>query len=118
MPKPTSPDEGKDWHKDNETIRGTNEGDKLKEADTTHWYHPNNGTDEVGFNALPGGERYSNGHYYGINMSANYWTADGCDGYQCDDNNAIARYLFHNESDIARLPYHKNHGFSVRCVKD
>ena len=40
-------------------------GGKLKEAGTDHWNSPNTGaTNEMGFTALPGGSRSSNGYYY------------------------------------------------------
>src|ERR1035437_3247753 len=36
---------------------GTLTGIKLKEAGISHWYNPNNGTNEVGFNARGAGYR-------------------------------------------------------------
>ncbi|HDS01520.1 MAG TPA: hypothetical protein ENO07_05815, partial [candidate division Zixibacteria bacterium] len=55
--------------------RGTDEGGKLKEADTTHWQSPNNGaTNESGFTALPGGYRSSSGRFYFEHFDAFFWT--------------------------------------------
>jgi uncharacterized protein (TIGR02145 family) len=94
--------------------RGTDEGDKLKEAGTSHWNSPNTGaTNETGFSALPGGHRYSNGNFFNLGAYANFWSStEGTSNYVLD------RLLIVNYSGIARYQDDKRFGYSVRCVRD
>jgi uncharacterized protein (TIGR02145 family) len=47
-------------------------GAKLKETGTSHWQSPNTGaTDEYGFKALPGGERYQEGEFNYLGTKSN-----------------------------------------------
>jgi len=56
--------------------RGTDEGGKLKEADTTHWEPPNTGaTNESGFSALPGGLRWVLGKFRSMGSYASFWSS-------------------------------------------
>ncbi len=95
--------------------RGSDEGGKLKEAGTTHWYDPNIGaTNESGFTALPGGLRYDGGSFINLGYYADFWTAT-------EDAASYAWYrgLSYDGADVLRLNYYyKNYGFSVRCVGD
>jgi len=94
--------------------RGTNEGGKLKEIGTTHWSKPNTGAvNEIGFFALPGGLRFGNGLFYFMGDFAGFWTAtEGRSGL------ALYRSFSNKHSGITRDDYNKNHGFSVRLVRD
>ena len=98
-------------------LRGTDEGGKLKETGTTHWYSPNTGaTNESGFTALPGGFRLSDGSFYYLGKYAKYayfWTAT-----EIDASYAWYRILGFNYTEILRNYYTKPYGRSVRCVKD
>ena len=81
-----------------------------KELKSGKW----NGTDALGFNALPAGNRYSGDGAFGNKGSfAGFWTAtENYKGY------AYRRYL---RSEAARLyssTDYKEFAFSVRCVKD
>ena len=95
-----------------DAYRGTNEGGKLKEAGTTHWDSGNNGTNESGFTALPGGYRnnsdflYKGTKVYFLNASEEgaSWT--------------IHRELTTGSGTIGRYGELKNRGMSIRCVKD
>jgi len=92
--------------------RGTNEGGKLKETGTTHWYSPNTGaTNESGFNALPGGR--TSGTYYNMGHNAGFWSST-----ENDSLDAWHRYLSDDQSKVYRSGHSKQHGFSVRCVRD
>ncbi|MCD4679706.1 MAG: fibrobacter succinogenes major paralogous domain-containing protein [Bacteroidales bacterium] len=89
-------------------------GGKLKEIGTDHWVSPNIGaTDENGFTALPGGYRNFDGVFYNIGENGNWWssTEDGTGG-------AWYRKIQNSITDVSRLSYMKQRGFSIRCVKD
>jgi len=89
-------------------------GGKLKETGTTHWLSPNTGaTNESGFSGLPGGYRYFDGNYYGMNFIAYFWSSTEYSG-----NYAWSRFLGSNVSEVYYYERDKPHGFSVRCVKD
>jgi uncharacterized protein (TIGR02145 family) len=95
--------------------RGSNEGNKLKEAGTAHWTTPNSGaTNESGFTALPSGQRgCDDGVFYDLQNYAHFWTSSFFDTYY-----AWYRRLYYNYSTINRNNYKKNHGRAIRCVKD
>ncbi len=80
----------------------------------TGWYDSGNGTDSFGFSALSAGYRGSNGRYYYKGSNAYFWSSTEYDG-----DYAYNVYL-HYYDDNARLNYYinKDHGRSVRCVKD
>ena len=90
-------------------------GGKLKETGTTHWFFPNTGaTNSSGFTALPEGYRY------GYNSS---FELVGYDGYWWSSTASNAsdvwnRYLYYDKYYVYRNGYHKQFGFSVRCVRD
>ncbi|MFC1731113.1 SUMF1/EgtB/PvdO family nonheme iron enzyme [candidate division KSB1 bacterium] len=100
--------DGVDW-------RGTDEGGKLKEAGTTHWGSPNTGaTNESGFTALPGGWRHgSNGSFNSIGLNASFWSST-----ESSSTHAWRPYLSYSYSGVNRYYDYKQHGFSVRCVRD
>ncbi len=104
----TSEADGSSW-------RGTDEGGKLKESGTSHWYSPNIGaTNESGFTARPGGNRvYHDGTFNSMGLSAGYW----CSG-ESSDSEGWLRSLSPDNAQIHRSPYPKNQGLSLRCVKD
>ena len=99
--------DGTDW-------RGTDEGGKLKETGTTHWYSPNEGaTNESGFTALPGGYRYTSGNFYRIVYSGTWWSAT-----EGSTSTAWTRNVHYETSSVYRYDYLKELGFSVRCIRD
>ncbi|HDS01501.1 MAG TPA: hypothetical protein ENO22_00220 [candidate division Zixibacteria bacterium] len=88
-------------------------GGKLKA--TYNWQLPNDGaTNETGFTALPGGNRYfgSGNTFNSINQAAFFWTAGESEG------RTWHRALLYDRSGIFRYYEPKNVGLSVRCVKD
>ncbi|KAA3617183.1 MAG: hypothetical protein D8M58_03670 [Calditrichaeota bacterium] len=90
--------------------RGTDEGDKLKEAGTIHWPPPNAGaTDEFGFTAIPGGGRFKDGHFTGIGTGAFFWTATSSSNRQIDNGEPT---IYNGTGSSPTW------GMSVRCVKD
>ena len=89
-------------------------GGKLKETGTTHWTSPNPGaTNETGFTALPGGNRYNDGAYGHIGGNGCWWSSTG-------DSTADAwvRYMGFLSSNVYRSNLNKLNGYSVRCVRD
>jgi len=94
--------------------RGTVEGGKLKETETTHWVSPNvAATNETEFSGLPGGYRYEGGAYDGIGLHGVFWTSS-----EISSGFAWTRGLGHVYSGIHRFDGLKVDGFSVRCVKN
>jgi uncharacterized protein (TIGR02145 family) len=92
--------------------RGVDEGGKLKS--TTYWANPNVGaTNEVGFFALPSGYRTAQGNYGNITIYAGWWTTS-----EYSPGGSWIRDLGSNSSKIFRSYYSKQHGYSIRCLKD
>src|SRR5690554_4554449 len=104
-----------EWTELTDYLGGTSvAGGKLKETGTTHWASPNTGaTNETGFTALPGGYRYGNGNFDYIGDNGNWWSAT-----EDSTDTAWYRYMGFSYSDVYRLDYYKELGFSVRCLRD
>ena len=94
--------------------RGTDEGGKLKEAGTTHWFSASTGaTNSSGFTALPGGFRGTSGSFYNLGYAGYWWSAtENILVY------AFIRCLSYDDDRVYRLGLYKDDGFSVRCIKD
>jgi len=89
-------------------------GNKLKEAGTAHW-NSGTGTNESGFNALPGSRRIPMPDER-LGEVAVFWTAEpneDCSG---------ATTPYYGTHDLGQEAYtncgNNANGFSVRCVKD
>ena len=94
--------------------RGTDEGGKLKETGTIHWYSPNTGaTNASGFTALPGGVRGIDGSFGNVGYGAYLWTAT-----EGSSTHVWSRYLSDSYAVVYREDDFKNVGFSVRCIGD
>jgi len=94
---------------------GTDEGGKLKEAGTTHWLPPNeSATNASGFCALPAGARKScnDGRFLDMTIYASFWTSTA------DFENPWVYWLKYSRPNIEHHTEPKEHGFSIRCVKD
>lgn len=104
-----------EWTELTDYIGGESDaGGKLKETDTTHWNNPNTGaTNEIGFFALPGGDRAISGTYLGIGTNGVWWCATDYDA-----TGAMYRGISHLDSSVGRSGCNKGYGFSVRCVRD
>ena len=89
--------------------RGT-EGTALKA--TSGWNASGNGTNDYGWNGLPGGYRSSSEHFLTINGSAVWYSSTE------DDNNSFYRHIYSELDDIFKVARDKNYGFSVRCLRD
>ena len=90
-------------------------GGKLKETTPLHWAAPNDINSNLsGFTALPGGRReYTDGSFINLGYDGFWWTSSA---YNPDYS--WYRYMHYDVADCYRANFHKQYGFSVRCVKD
>ncbi len=96
-------------------FRGTDEGGKLKETGTSHWWSPNTGaTNESGFTALPGGYRsYDDGSFGALSVTG-YWLSST----EYSSTDAWIHYITYYFSAVGRDYGDKRNGSSVRLVRD
>lgn len=87
----------------------------LKETGTQHWKFNSSitATNETGFTALPGGQRFSDGTYKYITERAEFWS-----GSEWNSTSAAGWEIRYDNSDISLVTYLYRAGFSVRCVKN
>lgn len=105
-----------EWNTLKEYVGGQSvAGGKLKS--TKEWKSPNTGaTNEIGFTALPGGGRDSEGKFIGINETGIWWssavvrTGDGL--------GVVIRILDYNSEGENERVGKKSSSVSVRCIKD
>jgi uncharacterized protein (TIGR02145 family) len=89
-------------------------GGKLKEAGLTHWLSPNNGADNSsGFTAVPAGLRYFEGTFSSVLSYTAFWASTDSTG-----NKAWFAGLYYGDAGFVIEQRLKNHGFSVRCIKN
>jgi uncharacterized protein (TIGR02145 family) len=88
-------------------------GQVLKEKGALHWTEENNGTNKSGFTALPGGERKSDGAFFGLQTGGRFWTGTGY-----DDESAFYFQMASGNSSVSGGWMKKSSGFSVRCLKN
>lgn len=102
------------------TSQGFNgtEGTALKS--TSGWLGSGNGTDDFGFSALPGGQRWpSLGEFTDAGSVGIWWSSSfGCDIDWYSDwfPDHIPYYVI--GSNFSRWCAHPGNGFSVRCLRD
>jgi len=90
---------------------GTDAGYKMKS--TSGWYMGGNGSNESGFNALPGGNLLSSGYFYMLGYYSFLWTSSQ------EGSSAWARSMFWSQNNINRITLGiGGGGFSVRCIRD
>ena len=94
---------------DSEDLRGTNEGDKLKDQEAD-WCYSSTDCGKSGFNALPAGYRINDGSLNGVESNGNWWTSSP------SGSNAWDRILYSGYSDVGRYDNSQADGRSVRCV--
>jgi uncharacterized protein (TIGR02145 family) len=81
---------------------------------TEGWYDGNNGTDDYGFSALPGGYRSGPGTFSTLNESANFWSSTE----DTDDKLAYSTGFIYRDKKASMDHDNKFLAFSIRCVKD
>jgi len=89
--------------------RGFDAGQRLKSV--KGWRKGVTGTDDLGFSALPGGERLS--RFYAGGSSGFWWTST-----EASASSAYYRSLIYSFELVARDTHPKRMGFSVRCIKN
>lgn len=103
-----------EWTALSDFLGGSNiAGAKLKESGTEHWSSPNNGTNESGFTALPGGLRHYDGSFSFIGAHGSFWTCS-----KLNNTDAWIRDLYYETIELYRMEFSLKSGFSVRCLKD
>ena len=96
------------------TYLGNDAGGKLKEVGLTHWNDPNFGaTNETDFNLRPGGFRPNNGIFAEIGNYGSFWTTTESWG-----SRSMYWYTSFENAIFHRHRAPKNHGWSIRCIKD
>jgi uncharacterized protein (TIGR02145 family) len=95
-------------------------GEKLKETGISHWFQNPYASNESGFTALPAGFRHTaEGKFVGLGLITFWWSSTEADTSWHDNPLwASYRYVQYLEKDSGRGNWLKEHGFSVRCVKD
>lgn len=79
----------------------------------TGWENDKNGFDDYGFFGISGGKRHYDGSFKSFNMNGYWW----CSTFTAIDN-AWNRYLYYYNDNVNRNSTRKDHGFSIRCVKN
>jgi len=116
------------WHTPTDaewvTLTATLGGEEVagaKMKSTSGWAEDDNGTNESGFSALPGGYRhYLNGNYDAMGYFAFFWSSTENPHYTDIHyrHPAWTRSLNDGNSEASRSGNDKQYGFSVRCVRD
>ncbi len=92
--------------------RGTDQGSQLKSV--SGWNNNGNGTNTIGFNALPGGNLSGfAGNFEGISTYGSWWTSTGSGGFSL-----YIRMLQNDRSGVYRFLNDQYYGSSVRCIKN
>jgi uncharacterized protein (TIGR02145 family) len=97
----------REWNNLNAAIGVT--GEELKSQ--TGWYNDGDGTNVTGFSAIPAGW-YRNGVFGNAGIITYFWGSYG----SYDDEAEYMRLFSHSSREVYYLE--KDHGFSVRCLKD
>ncbi|WP_295680616.1 fibrobacter succinogenes major paralogous domain-containing protein [uncultured Fibrobacter sp.] len=80
---------------------------------TEGWINNGNGSDTYFFSALPAGDRYSSGGFYGEGNLAFFWSStEGGSDY------AYSMYLYYSNFNAYLINRNKDYGFSVHCLRD
>ena len=87
---------------------GWNAGERLKSR-SPGW----DGTDDLGFSALPGGGRGNDGSFWNVGDDGYWWSAT-----EFGASNANYRYMYYDNEGVYSNWDFKDGGLSVRCVRD
>ncbi len=81
---------------------------------TDYWKNGGSGTNDFDFSALPGGMRYTDGHFYLIGDQG-YWLSSTM---RNNTYNVWSRSLRKDDSSFYKQAYLPDIGYSIRCIKD
>ncbi|MBR5412466.1 MAG: fibrobacter succinogenes major paralogous domain-containing protein [Fibrobacter sp.] len=102
-----------EWNAQFDEIGGHDNAGKVLKSQIG-WYEGGNGTDGVGFSALPAGDRDYGGEFYeAVGYRAYFWSAT-----QVDDDYAYHMSLSYGSNRGYLSFNHKHYALSVRCIKD
>ncbi|MBI35687.1 MAG: hypothetical protein CMP67_10045, partial [Flavobacteriales bacterium] len=76
-------------------------------------YAGENGTNDYGWNGLPGGNRTSSGGFYYVGYKGYWWSSS-----QYDAGNAWNRVFSFGVDNVLSYDSNKENGFYVRCIRD
>lgn len=93
-------------------VGGSSTAGKILKSQTG-WYNHGDGTDGVGFSAIPAGVRNEDGNFILDGRNAYFWSATENDRYY-----AYVMYLYYSYEEAYLSNFQKYDGFSVRCLKD
>lgn len=79
----------------------------------TGWYSGGNGSNTVGFSALPAGFRGLDERFYVFGDVVTFWTSS-----YASETHAWGRAMVYYEPGVYRWKYDKLEGYSVRCIQD
>ncbi|GBU22894.1 hypothetical protein R80B4_02807 [Fibrobacteres bacterium R8-0-B4] len=96
---------------DGNELKSASGWDDRVSADDNGKVYKNNGTDNYGFSALPGGYRAGDGSFSNIGGGGSWWTA----AEKSNDNAYYMEITWNNGADEGGGG--KGNGFSVRCLK-
>jgi uncharacterized protein (TIGR02145 family) len=94
------------------TFLGGDKGAGTKMKSKTDWSAAN-GTNESGFNGLPGGSRYNSGDYGYFGVQGRWWSSS-----ESSPSFGWLRYLSDSDGDLHQAYTQKETGLSVRCIRD
>ena len=100
-----------EWTKLTDNVGGAPTAGKKFKA-KNGWYNNGNGTDELGFSALPGGDGHGGG-FYDAGGNGYWWSAT-----ERDARRAWYRGMRCDFESVGRSYDYKTGQFSVRCVQD
>ncbi len=102
-----------EWKKLITTLGGKNvAGQKMKAK--SGWKDNGNGSNESGFNSVPGGNRMYDGAFKKIGIYSGWWSATGYGNRLA----GLFRLTSENGKIFERDDSQRERGFAVRCVKD
>jgi len=85
----------------------------IKMKSRSAWKSYGNGTDSYGFSGFPGGMRHHDGFFENIGFYGKWWSST-----EVSTDYAWMRYLNYGEDNVFRSNNSKEHGYSVRCLRD